>query len=153
MKSSIAAFVLAVEAFVAERPRHSGSIALLITSDEEGPSVDGTARIVERMKSRGEAIDYCIVGEPTSVETLGDMIKNGRRGSLSGRLTVRGVQAHIAYPHLGRNPIHLLAPALAELTALQWDAGNEHFQPTTWQVSNVHGGTGALNVIPGSLQL
>jgi succinyl-diaminopimelate desuccinylase len=153
MKSSIAAFVLAVEAFVAERPQHSGSIALLITSDEEGPSVDGTARIVERMKSRGEAIDFCIVGEPTSVETLGDMIKNGRRGSLSGRLTLRGVQAHIAYPHLGRNPIHLLAPALAELTAVEWDRGNEHFQPTTWQVSNVHAGTGAGNVIPGALTL
>ena len=153
MKSSIAAFVLAVEAFVAERPKHSGSIALLITSDEEGPSVDGTVRIVERMKSRGEAIDYCIVGEPTSVETLGDMIKNGRRGSLSGRLTVRGVQAHIAYPHLGRNPIHLLAPALSELAAMQWDRGNEHFQPTTWQVSNIHAGTGAGNVIPGALTL
>jgi succinyl-diaminopimelate desuccinylase len=153
MKSSIAAFVLAVEAFVAERPKYSGSIALLITSDEEGPSVDGTVRIVERMKSRGEAIDYCIVGEPTSVETLGDMIKNGRRGSLSGRLTVRGVQAHIAYPHLGRNPIHLLAPALSELAAMQWDRGNEHFQPTTWQVSNIHAGTGAGNVIPGALTL
>jgi succinyl-diaminopimelate desuccinylase len=153
MKSSIAAFVLAVEAFVAERPRHSGSIALLLTSDEEGPSVDGTVRIVERMKDRRETIDYCIVGEPTSVSTLGDMIKNGRRGSLSGRLTVRGVQAHIAYPHLGRNPIHLLAPALAELAAMQWDRGNEHFPPTSWQVSNIHGGTGATNIIPGSLIL
>ena len=153
MKSSIAAFVLAVEAFVAERPRHQGSIALLITSDEEGPSIDGTARIVERMKSRGEQIDYCIVGEPTCVDALGDMIKNGRRGSLSGRLTVRGVQAHIAYPHLGRNPIHLLAPALAELTAMQWDPGNEHFQPTSFQVSNVHAGTGAGNVIPNALTL
>jgi succinyl-diaminopimelate desuccinylase len=153
MKSSLAAFVLAVEAFVAERPRHSGSIALLITSDEEGPSIDGTARIVERMKRRGEKIDYCIVGEPTSVAQLGDMIKNGRRGSLSGRLTVRGVQAHIAYPNLGRNPIHLLAPALAELAAMQWDRGNEHFQPTSWQVSNLHAGTGAGNVIPGSLTL
>jgi succinyl-diaminopimelate desuccinylase len=153
MKSSIAAFVLAVEAFVAERPAHSGSIALLLTSDEEGPSIDGTARIVERMKRRGEAIDYCIVGEPTSVAELGDMIKNGRRGSLSGRLTVRGVQAHIAYPHLGRNPIHLVAPALAELAQTQWDRGNEHFQPTSWQVSNIHAGTGAGNVIPGSLAL
>jgi succinyl-diaminopimelate desuccinylase len=151
MKSSIAAFVLAVEAFVAERPRHSGSIALLITSDEEGPSVDGTVRIVERMKSRGETIDYCVVGEPTCVETLGDMIKNGRRGSLSGKLTVRGVQAHIAYPHLGRNPIHLVAPALAELVATEWDRGNEHFQPTSWQMSNIHAGTGANNVVPGSL--
>jgi succinyl-diaminopimelate desuccinylase len=151
MKSSIAAFVLAAESFIAERPGHSGSIALLITSDEEGPSIDGTARIVERMKRQGETIDYCIVGEPTSVEEMGDMIKNGRRGSLSGRLTVRGVQAHIAYPHLGRNPIHLVAPALAELAAMQWDRGNQHFQPTSWQVSNIHAGTGAGNVIPGSL--
>ena len=150
MKSSLAAFVHAVESFVAERPRHSGSIAFLVTSDEEGPSIDGTARIVERMKGRSEAIDYCIVGEPTSVSELGDMIKNGRRGSLSGRLTVRGVQAHIAYPHLGRNPIHALAPALAELAAMQWDRGNEHFQPTSWQVSNIHAGTGAMNVIPNS---
>jgi succinyl-diaminopimelate desuccinylase len=153
MKSSIAAFVLAVEAFVAERPRHGGSIALLLTSDEEGPSVDGTARLVERMKARGERIEYCLVGEPTCVSTLGDMIKNGRRGSLSGRLTVRGVQAHIAYPHLGRNPIHLLAPALAELAAMQWDGGNADFPPTRWQVSNIHAGTGAGNVIPGSLSL
>jgi succinyl-diaminopimelate desuccinylase len=153
MKSSLAAFVLAVESFVAERPSHSGSIALLITSDEEGPSIDGTARIVERMKRAGETIDYCIVGEPTSVSVLGDMIKNGRRGSLSGLLTVRGVQAHIAYPDLGRNPIHLLAPALAELSAMQWDRGNEHFQATRWQVSNIHAGTGARNVIPGALTL
>lgn len=153
MKSSIAAFVVAAEAFAAERPRHSGSIALLLTSDEEGPSVDGTVRVVERMKSSGEAIDYCIVGEPTSVSALGDMIKNGRRGSLSGRLTVRGVQAHIAYPHLGRNPVHELAPALAELAAMQWDRGNAHFPPTSWQVSNVHAGTGAGNIIPGSVEL
>jgi succinyl-diaminopimelate desuccinylase len=153
MKSSLAAFVLAAESLVAERPRHSGSIALLITSDEEGPSIDGTTRIVERMKSRGETIDYCIVGEPTCVSELGDMIKNGRRGSLSGRLTVRGVQAHIAYPHLGKNPIHLLAPALAELAAMQWDSGNEHFQPTSWQASNIHAGTGAGNVVPGALTL
>jgi succinyl-diaminopimelate desuccinylase len=153
MKSSIAAFVLAAEAFVAERPRHSGSLALLVTSDEEGPSIDGTARIVERLKSGGETLDYCIVGEPTSVAELGDMIKNGRRGSLSGRLTVRGVQAHIAYPHLGRNPVHLLAPALAELAATEWDRGNEHFQPTSWQVSNIHAGTGAGNIIPGSATL
>jgi succinyl-diaminopimelate desuccinylase len=153
MKSSIAAFVAAAEAFVAERPGHSGSIALLITSDEEGPSVDGTVRVVERLRNRGETIDYCIVGEPTSVTSLGDTIKNGRRGSLSGRLTVRGVQAHVAYPHLGRNPIHLLAPALAELVARQWDRGNAHFPPTSFQVSNVHSGTGAGNVIPGSLSL
>jgi succinyl-diaminopimelate desuccinylase len=153
MKSSIAAFVVATEAFVAERPKHSGSIALLITSDEEGPAVDGTVKVVEKLKRRNELIDYCIVGEPTSVSELGDMIKNGRRGSLSGRLTVRGVQAHIAYPQLGRNPIHLLAPALAELAAMQWDRGNAHFQPTSWQCSNIHAGTGAGNVIPGSLTL
>jgi succinyl-diaminopimelate desuccinylase len=153
MKSSLAAFVVATETFLKEKPRHSGSIAFLLTSDEEGPSVDGTARIVERMKSRGEKIDYCIVGEPTSVSELGDMIKNGRRGSLSGRLTVRGVQAHIAYPQLGKNPIHLLAPALAELAAMQWDRGNAHFPPTSWQCSNIHAGTGAGNVIPGSLNL
>ena len=151
MKSSIAAFVVAVEAFVAERPRHSGSIALLLTSDEEGPSVDGTVRVVERMKGRGEAIDYCIVGEPTSVSALGDMIKNGRRGSLSGRLTVRGVQGHVAYPQLARNPIHLAAPALAELAALEWDRGNLHFPPTSFQISNIHAGTGAGNVIPGAM--
>src|SRR5438105_8693419 len=153
MKSSLAAFVLAVEAFLVERPNHGGSIALLITSDEEGASIDGTVRVVERLKEHGETIDYCVVGEPTSVATLGDMIKNGRRGSLSGRLTVRGIQAHIAYPHLGRNPIHLLAPALAELAATEWDRGDEHFQPTSWQVSNIHAGTGAGNIIPGSLTL
>jgi len=151
MKSSIASFVVAVEAFVRERPHHSGSVALLLTSDEEGPSLDGTVRVVERLQGRGEAMDYCIVGEPTSVASLGDMIKNGRRGSLSGRLTVRGVQAHIAYPHLGANPIHRLAPALTVLTGTDWDSGNEYFPPTSWQVSNIHGGTGALNVIPGSV--
>jgi succinyl-diaminopimelate desuccinylase len=153
MKSSIASFVLAAEQFVRERPAHRGSIALLITSDEEGPSVDGTVRVVERLKARGERIDYCIVGEPSSVAVLGDMIKNGRRGSLSGRLVVRGVQGHVAYPHLVRNPIHLVAPALAELAAAHWDAGNEFFPPTTWQVSNIHGGTGANNVVPGSVEL
>jgi succinyl-diaminopimelate desuccinylase len=153
MKSSLASFVVATEMFLKEKPRHSGSIAFLITSDEEGPSVDGTVRVVERMKSRGEIIDYCIVGEPTSVSELGDMIKNGRRGSLSGRVTVRGVQAHIAYPQLGTNPIHMLAPALAELAAMHWDRGNAHFQPTSWQCSNIHAGTGAGNVIPGALTL
>jgi succinyl-diaminopimelate desuccinylase len=151
MKSSIASFIVAVEAFVAERPAHAGSIALLITSDEEGPSVDGTARVVERLRQRGEKIDYCIIGEPSSVDTLGDLIKNGRRGSLSGRLTVKGLEGHIAYPHLARNPIHLLAPALAELAATRWDEGNEFFPPTTWQVSNLHAGAGTTNVIPGSL--
>ena len=153
MKSSIASFVVAVESFVRERPGHGGSIALLLTADEEGPSVDGTVRVVERLKQRGETIDYCIVGEPSSVDALGDMIKNGRRGSLSGRLTVHGVQGHVAYPHLASNPVHLLAPALAELVAIEWDQGDEHFPPTTWQVSNIRAGTGANNVIPGSLEL
>ena len=151
MKSSIASFVVAAEAFVAERPAHSGSIALLITSDEEGPSIDGTMRVVDKLRMRGETIDYCIIGEPSSVRALGDTIKNGRRGSLSGRLTVKGVQGHLAYPHLAKNPIHQLAPALAELVAIRWDEGNEFFPPTTWQVSNVHAGAGATNVIPGSL--
>ena len=153
MKSSIAAFVVAAEAFVQERPAHSGSIALLITSDEEGPSVDGTVRVVERLKALGESIDYCIVGEPSSVNALGDMIKHGRRGSLSGRLTVRGVQGHVAYPQRAKNPIHAFAPALAELASTVWDQGNEHFPPTTWQASNIHAGTGVGNVIPGSLEL
>jgi succinyl-diaminopimelate desuccinylase len=153
MKSSIASFIVATEAFVAEHPAHSGSIALLITSDEEGPSVDGTARVVERLRERGEDIDYCVIGEPSSVRELGDEIKNGRRGSLSGHVTVRGVQGHIAYPHLARNPIHLLAPALAELSAMRWDDGNKFFPPTAWQVSNLHAGTGATNVIPGSLEM
>jgi succinyl-diaminopimelate desuccinylase len=153
MKSSIAAFVVAAEAFVKERPQHSGSIALLITSDEEGPSVDGTVRVVERLKRRGETIDYCLVGEPSSSDALGDNVKNGRRGSLSGRLMVRGVQGHVAYPHLVRNPIHLLAPALAELAQTQWDRGNEQFPPTSWQVSNIRAGTGALNVVPGAVEV
>jgi succinyl-diaminopimelate desuccinylase len=153
MKSSIASFVIAVEAFIAERPRHSGSIALLLTSDEEGPAVDGTVRVVERLKQRNESIDYCIVGEPTSVDGLGDMLKNGRRGSLSGKLTVRGIQGHVAYPHLARNPVHQVAPALAELAQTRWDAGNEDFPPTTWQISNIHAGTGVGNVIPGSVEV
>ena len=153
MKSSIAAFVVAVEAFLKEKPDPSGSIALLLTSDEEGPAVDGTVRVVEALKARGERIDYCIVGEPTSVDRLGDMIKNGRRGTLSGTLTVNGVQGHVAYPQLARNPIHVLAPALAELAAMRWDEGDEYFPPTSWQCSNVHAGTGAANVIPGSLEL
>ena len=153
MKSSIAAFVVATEAFVRERPKHSGSIAFLLTSDEEGPSVDGTVKVVEVLKKRGETMDYCIVGEPTSVDALGDTLKNGRRGSLSGRLTVRGIQGHVAYPHLARNPVHQLAPALAELAKTQWDRGNESFPPTTWQVSNIHAGTGVGNVIPGSVEV
>lgn len=151
MKTSIAAMVAASEEFVRACPNAPGSIALLITSDEEGPAVDGTVKVCEWLQSRGERIDYCIVGEPTSVERLGDMVKNGRRGSLTGRLTVRGVQGHIAYPQLARNPVHLFAPALAELVATEWDAGNEYFPPTGWQVSNLHAGTGAGNVIPGEL--
>ena len=153
MKSSLAAFVTAIERFVAKHPKHKGSIALLITSDEEGVAVDGTARVVETLKSRGELLDYCIVGEPTSVNKLGDTIKNGRRGSLSGALAVKGVQGHIAYPHLTKNPIHLAAPAISELTQTVWDQGNENFPPTTWQISNIHGGTGALNVIPGKVEI
>jgi succinyl-diaminopimelate desuccinylase len=151
MKTSIAAMVVAIEEFIARHGERCGGIALLITSDEEGPSVDGTVKVCEALKQRGERIDYCIVGEPTSVDRLGDMIKNGRRGSLSGRLTVRGVQGHIAYPQLARNPIHLAAPALAELAAVEWDRGNAYFPPTSWQMSNIHGGTGAGNVIPGEL--
>jgi len=153
MKSSLAAFVTAIEAFIAEHPGAQGSIAVLVTSDEEGPSVDGTARVVERLAASGETIDYCVVGEPTSVESLGDMIKNGRRGTLSGTLTVKGVQGHIAYPHLASNPIHLSAPVIAELAAMQWDTGNAYFPPTTWQCSNIHAGTGANNVIPGTLDV
>src|SRR5947209_12928955 len=151
MKSSIACFVVAAERFVAEHPTHAGSIALLITSDEEGPAVDGTVRVVDVLKRRNELIDYCIVGEPSSVDMLGDTLKNGRRGSLSAHLVVRGVQGHVAYPHLVKNPIHLLAPALAELARTQWDKGNESFPPTSFQVSNIHAGTGAGNVVPGSV--
>ncbi len=151
MKSGLAAMVTATEAFVAQRPRYRGSIAFLITSDEEGPSVDGTKRVVETLRARGQRIDYCIVGEPSSEEQLGDTIKIGRRGSLSGRLTVRGIQGHIAYPQRALNPIHTFAPALTELAGRIWDQGNEHFQPTTFQVSNLKAGTGAPNVIPGEL--
>jgi succinyl-diaminopimelate desuccinylase len=153
MKTSIAAFITACEAFIAEHPEHNGSIALLITSDEEGVAVDGTVRVVEALQARGELIDFCIVGEPTSNKRVGDMIKNGRRGSLSGTLVAKGVQGHIAYPHLIRNPIHLVAPALAELAATKWDDGNEYFPPTSWQVSNINGGTGATNVVPGSVEI
>lgn len=149
MKTSLAASVVAFERIVAAHPEHPGSLALLLTSDEEGPSVDGTVRVVEALQARGETIDYCIVGEPTSVERFGDTIKNGRRGSLSGRLTLKGVQCHIAYPHRGRNPILEFAPAFAELAAIRWDEGNEYFPPTSWQVSNIHAGTGATNIIPG----
>jgi succinyl-diaminopimelate desuccinylase len=151
MKTSLAAMVVAIEEFVAAHPLHAGSIALMITSDEEGPANDGTVKLVEWLRQRGERIDCCIVGEPTCVEQLGDVIKNGRRGSLSGRLTIKGVQGHIAYPRLARNPIHQAAPALAELVAIEWDRGNAYFPPTSWQVSNIHAGTGAGNVIPGEV--
>ena len=150
MKTSIAAFVVAVEELLASA-EPDGGIGLLITSDEEGPAIDGTVKVVEALRDRGARLDYCIVGEPTSVETLGDTMKNGRRGSMSGRLTVRGVQGHVAYPHLARNPVHQFAPALAELAATEWDQGNDYFPPTTWQVSNIHAGTGASNVVPGTL--
>ena len=152
MKSGLAAMVTATESFVAENPNHHGTIAFLITSDEEGPSIDGTKRVVETLMERGTGIDWCIVGEPSSEKLTGDMIKIGRRGSLSGRLTVHGVQGHIAYPQLAENPVHTLAPALAELTRRTWDQGNEHFQPTSFQISNLNAGTGAPNVIPGELK-
>ncbi|KQR55524.1 succinyl-diaminopimelate desuccinylase [Acidovorax sp. Leaf160] len=151
MKTSIAAFVVAVEEFLAAHPDPRIAIAFLLTSDEEGPSVDGTKVVVEQLEARGEVIDWCIVGEPTSVQRTGDMVKNGRRGTLSGRLTVRGIQGHIAYPQLARNPIHQAVPALAELAATVWDQGNDFFPPTSWQMSNIHGGTGATNVIPGAV--
>lgn len=151
MKTSIAAMVIAVQEFVAAHPDHPGSIGFLITSDEEGPAVDGTVVVCNQLKARGEQLDYCIVGEPTSAQQLGDMIKNGRRGTMSGKLTVKGVQGHIAYPQLAKNPIHLAAPALAELVAEKWDDGNEYYSPTSWQISNIHGGTGASNVIPGEV--
>ena len=153
MKTSLAAFVTAIEDFVQHHPDHKGSIALLITSDEEGVATDGTVKVVDLLRRRGERMDYCIVGEPTSGERLGDMIKNGRRGSLSGTLHVHGIQGHIAYPHLARNPIHSALPALAELGAIEWDRGNEDFPPTSFQISNIHAGTGANNVIPGALEV
>jgi succinyl-diaminopimelate desuccinylase len=153
MKTSIAAFVAAVSAFVRKHPQHAGSIALLLTSDEEGPAIDGTVKVVQALERRGEKPDYCIVGEPTSVKRTGDMIKNGRRGSLSGELTVKGIQGHVAYPHLARNPVHDIAAAISELARTEWDRGNEYFPPTTWQISNMHAGTGANNVIPGHAQI
>ena len=153
MKTSLAAMVVACEQFLAGQPEPAIDIAFLLTSDEEGPGVDGTVVVCQALKARGERLDWCIVGEPTSVERTGDMVKNGRRGTLGGKLTVKGIQGHIAYPHLAKNPIHLLAPALAELAATEWDRGNEFFPPTSWQVSNIHGGTGATNVIPGTVEL
>ncbi|MFZ6686310.1 succinyl-diaminopimelate desuccinylase [Undibacterium sp. SXout11W] len=149
MKTSIAAFVVAAEEFIATHPEHNGSIGFLITSDEEGPATDGTVIVCDMLKARGEQLDYCIVGEPTSVDALGDTIKNGRRGTMSGKLTIKGIQGHIAYPQLAKNPIHLFAPAMAELVAEVWDQGNEYYLPTSWQMSNIHSGTGASNVIPG----
>lgn len=151
MKTSLAAFVVAIEEFLAHTPDPALNIALLLTSDEEGPALDGTVVVCNTLKARGEVLDYCIVGEPTSVERTGDMIKNGRRGTMSGKLTVKGVQGHIAYPHMADNPIHRAAPALAELVTVRWDEGNDYFPPTSWQVSNMHGGTGASNVIPGEV--
>ena len=153
MKTSLAAFVTAIESFLERHPDHDGSIALLITSDEEGIAVDGTVRVVDALKARNELLDYCIVGEPTCASKFGDTLKNGRRGSLSGTLTVKGIQGHIAYPHLAKNPIHLASPAIAELAGIEWDKGNEYFPPTTWQISNIHGGTGATNVIPGTVEI
>lgn len=152
MKSSIAAFVVAVERFLKTSPVFEGRLAFLLTSDEEGPAIDGTVQVVRELAHRGELLDYCIIGEPTSVRQLGDMIKNGRRGTLSGTLTIRGKQGHIAYPHQAINPIHRFAPALAELAQIRWDDGNVYFPPTTWQVSNLNSGTGATNVIPGELR-
>ena len=151
MKTSLAAMVVAIREFRVAQPTAPLSIAMLVTSDEEGPARDGTVKVCEQLTQRGEHIDYCIVGEPTSVHQTGDMIKNGRRGSMSGKLTVKGVQGHIAYPHLARNPIHQAAPALAALASTTWDEGNAYFPPTSWQISNIHGGTGASNVIPGDV--
>ena len=153
MKGSLAAFVTAIEDFVAQHPKHFGSIGLLITADEEGPSVDGTVKVVDWLEARGEKIDCCLVGEPSCVKTLGDTLKNGRRGSLNGMLTVLGKQGHIAYPHLVRNPIHLAVPALAELAGIEWDRGNEFFPPTSFQISNIHAGTGVDNVVPGHIEI
>jgi len=149
MKTSLAAMIVAVEEFVAAHPNHKGSIGFLITSDEEGPAIDGTVIVCNQLKARGEQLDYCIVGEPTSAKQVGDMIKNGRRGTMSGKLIIKGIQGHIAYPHMAKNPIHLAMPALAELATIEWDQGNEYYLPTSWQMSNIHAGTGASNVIPG----
>tara|TARA_A100001391_G_scaffold67430_1_gene43127 strand:- start:1376 stop:2503 length:1128 start_codon:yes stop_codon:yes gene_type:complete len=153
MKGSIAAMMVAVEEFVAAYPDHGGSIGFLITADEEGPSVNGTVKVVETLQARNEAIDYCLVGEPSSTDTVGDVIKNGRRGSLGAVLTVKGVQGHVAYPHLARNPVHDAAPALAELAATEWDRGNDFFPATSFQISNINAGTGATNVIPGRCEV
>ena len=153
MKASIAAFTVATERFVADYPNHKGSIAYLITSDEEGPSINGTVKVIEALEARNEKIKWCLVGEPSSTNTLGDVVKNGRRGSINGYLTIRGQQGHVAYPHLAKNPVHLATPMLAELTSMQWDAGNDFFPPTTFQISNINSGTGVTNVIPGQVDI
>jgi len=153
MKGSLAAMLTACERFIAEHPQHTGSIAFLVTSDEEGPAINGTKRVIEQLDSQGIKINWCLVGEPTSKKSLGDVIKNGRRGSLNGSLKIRGIQGHIAYPHLAKNPIHLAAPVLAELSTVHWDNGNDYFPPTTFQISNIHGGTGADNIIPDELEV
>ena len=153
MKGSLAAMITATERFVARHPDHKGSIAYLITSDEEGPAIDGTVKVVETLQARAEKIDWCLVGEPSSTARVGDVVKNGRRGSLGARLLVKGVQGHVAYPHLARNPVHQAAPALAELAAIEWDQGNAFFPPTSFQISNIHAGTGATNVVPGTLEV
>lgn len=153
MKTSLAAFITSIEEYIVENPNHKGSIGLLITSDEEGIAINGTLKVVEALKARGERFDYCIVGEPTSNKVVGDMIKNGRRGSLGGNLTVKGIQGHIAYPHLVKNPIHLVAPAIKDMVETVWDEGNDYFPPTSWQISNINGGTGATNVVPGEVNI
>lgn len=153
MKGSLAAMVTACERFVAAHPDHHGAIAFLITSDEEGPSINGTVKVVETLEARGEKMDWCLVGEPSCTTQLGDTVKNGRRGSHNARLVVKGIQGHVAYPHLAKNPVHLAAPALAELAAIEWDQGNEFFPPTSFQISNINAGTGATNVIPGELEV
>ncbi len=153
MKTSLAAFITSIEEFIAENPDHPGSIGVLVTSDEEGIAIEGTVKVVEALQARGETFDYCIVGEPTSNKLVGDMIKNGRRGSLSGKLVVKGIQGHIAYPHLVKNPIHLVAPAIKDMVETVWDNGNEYFPPTSWQISNMNGGTGATNVVPGEVEI
>ena len=153
MKTSLAAFITSIEEYIAENPNHKGSIGLLITSDEEGIAINGTLKVVEALKARGERFDYCIVGEPTSNKVVGDMIKNGRRGSLGGNLMVKGIQGHIAYPHLVKNPIHLVAPAIKDMVETVWDEGNDYFPPTSWQISNINGGTGATNVVPGEVNI
>ncbi len=153
MKSSLAAFITAIEDFIAAHSDHQGSIGVLITSDEEGPSINGTVKVVEWLQAQGICINYCIVGEPSSTDTMGDVIKNGRRGSVNGKLTIKGIQGHVAYPHLADNPIHSVAPVLAELVATTWDQGNEYFPPTGFQIANIHAGTGAENVIPGTVEV